>query len=253
MKSRKNFSNKLLIDKIYMNRIKILSIILTVILATGVARSQNRIGVVNDYRLNVGDFDKVIIDNGINVVYSNKADSIGYVNYKCESRYADAVIVSCKEGKLKIQLSPEYVEQSNLPTLNIYSKNLFSINNNSDSTFTAFSLSKCEKFQAKQMGNGTININNIDANEVNARLATGRGNIHISGECRVAKISMIGTGVIQADLLKADDVECLIIGSGSIGCDPLKTLSVKGIGSTKVYYRGNPTIIKKGGGKLIPL
>lgn len=64
---------------------------------------------------------------------------------------------------------------------------------------------------------------------------------------------MVGTGTISADRLEADVVQCKILGSGSIGCWPLQKLNVRGIGSTKVYYKGDPQVKKSGGGKLYPL
>lgn len=38
-----------------------------------------------------------------------------------------------------------------------------------------------------------------------------------------------------------------MVGSGAIGCWPTESISVKGLGSTKVYYRGDP-VVKKGPG-----
>ena len=53
--------------------------------------------------------------------------------------------------------------------------------------------------------------------------------------------------------MRAEIVNCKIIGSGSIGCWCLSKLDVRGIGSTKIYYKGTPEIKKVGGGKLFPL
>ena len=80
-----------------------------------------------------------------------------------------------------------------------------------------------------------------------ASLATGNGTIVITGSAAEAKYVMVGTGTIQADLLCADVVKCTVVGSGAIGCWPTESISVKGLGSTKVYYRGDP-VVKKGPG-----
>ena len=66
-------------------------------------------------------------------------------------------------------------------------------------------------------------------------------------------LKMVGTGTINADGLKTELVNCKIMGSGTIGCWPLSRLDVRGIGSTKIYYKGAPEIKKVGGGKLFPL
>ncbi len=64
----------------------------------------------------------------------------------------------------------------------------------------------------------------------------------------------MGTGSIQADEMQADDVNCTLLGTGYIGCEPVKSLNVKGVNG-KVYYRGTPAKIKNHslGVKLIPL
>ena len=64
---------------------------------------------------------------------------------------------------------------------------------------------------------------------------------------------MVGTGTIQADELKADRVNCKIMGGGNIGCWATESLDVRGIGSTRIYYKGKPKIKKVGGGKVLPL
>ena len=215
------------------------------------ALAQNR---TKEYHISVGPFDKIIVENNINVVFSTKKDSIGYINYTCTPDLADAVIASCKDGKLKIQLEADYTLRKDLPTVYVYSNYLTYVNNSSDSTFTAREIPENFRFEVKQVGNGTINVPNVVCTEAIVRLSTGKGNINISGKCESAKIFMIGTGVIQADLLQANSVECKILGGGAIGCDPRNALTVKGIGSTKIYYRSEPPVIKKtGGGKLIPL
>ncbi|MDE5645853.1 MAG: hypothetical protein K2I45_09485, partial [Muribaculaceae bacterium] len=40
------------------------------------------------------------------------------------------------------------------------------------------------------------------------------------------------------------------LGTGSIGCWPERALDVRGIGTTKIYYRGDPRIKKVGGARL---
>ena len=43
------------------------------------------------------------------------------------------------------------------------------------------------------------------------------------------------------------------MGGGTIGCWALDKLECRGIGSTRIYYKGEPEIKKVGGGKLFPL
>ncbi|MDE6811975.1 MAG: DUF2807 domain-containing protein, partial [Muribaculaceae bacterium] len=110
-----------------------------------------------------------------------------------------------------------------------------------------------ETFSASLIGKGSIIIADIDATNVNAKITTGMGTIIITGNCTTADFKLTGAGTIQADRLKAQNVNCSILGGGSITAYPLKTLNIRGIGSTRILYRGDPVIKRRGGGKLIPI
>lgn len=76
----------------------------------------------------------------------------------------------------------------------------------------------------------------------------------VGGECQRANVKFMGTGVIQADELKAVDVKVKAGGTGSIGVWPQESLAVSGVGSTKVYYKGNPEIKNRTVGvKTLPM
>lgn len=200
------------------------------------------------YTLNIGDFTKLKVHDNVNVVYSNNPDSIGYAFFEGESRFADAFIITPKNETLKIQVSTEDVGSPELPTLHVYSKFLHEVENSSDFTVYINDLAPTTEIKAKLIGNGKIIINNIDATKVSSNLSTGNGTIILKGVCSTASLKMVGTGTIQADGLKANQVNCSIFGTGTIGCWATETLKSKGVGSTKIYYKGNPETIKKSGG-----
>ncbi len=80
----------------------------------------------------------------------------------------------------------------------------------------------------------------------------GKGVIKAQGTTSDAVMKLAGAGKIEAKSLKADKVSCHVFGGGEIHCRPLNELRLKGLGSTSVYYYGNPDRIKKQGiGKLI--
>ncbi len=70
----------------------------------------------------------------------------------------------------------------------------------------------------------------------------GNGTLIISGRCDEAKLNLTGTGVIQADDLIAENASVSAKGTGSVGVHATKDLGVFGMGSTSIYYKGNPTI-----------
>lgn len=205
------------------------------------------------YRVEVGQFDKVKVIDNVNVVYRCRPDSSGWVQYRGTKEFADAFIITPKDGTLKIQVSTEDVGHPELPTLYVYSDFLTSVENSSAFDLLVENPAACAEFSAKEIGNGRIAVENLRANLVKASITTGNGTVSISGKCRKAELKMLGTGVISADRLEAETVDCRILGGGSIGCWPEDKLNVKGIGSTKIYYKGDPDIRKSGGGKLFPL
>ncbi len=143
---------------------------------------------------------------------------------------------------LSIQLSSRVGGANSLPEVLVYSSYLTKVENSGDSTLKVLSVADGPKFSAQLIGNGRIVVSNVKATEVNAGLTTGNGTLVIRGDCDIAKFKLVGTGVIQADGLKANVVSFKAGGTGSVGVWALKQLSVSGVGSTKIYYKGDPEI-----------
>ncbi|MBD5312491.1 MAG: DUF2807 domain-containing protein [Muribaculaceae bacterium] len=215
----------------------------------GTAQAQK----LNDYRLEVGQFDKLKVTDNVNVIYRCMPDSAGYIAYRSTEQFSDAFIFTLNKGTLRIQVSTEDVGAPDLPVVYVYSDFLTEVENSSDFKLTIFSPAPCPEFKAIQVGNGSIVVDDIRATKVTAALATGNGTLNLSGSCEQAVYRMVGVGMIEADMLRANSVSCKILGNGTIGCWPLQRLDVKGIGSTKIYYKGDPTVKKAGGGKLFQL
>lgn len=228
-----------------MNRIKIFGFLLLCCFA---AKAEK-----HAYQLNVGVFDKLNVTDNVNVEYRCVADSAGYIAFEGEPEFADAFIFSNNKGKLRIQVNVEDVNNPNLPVLRVYSHYLSEVENGSDFTTVVENAMAVPSLGVKQIGNGKIIVRDVKANDINISLATGKGNIIVGGECGVVNIKMVGAGKIQCENLNSESVKCHILGSGEIYCNPIKLLEVKGIGSTKIFYKGAPELNKKGGGKLIPI
>lgn len=206
-----------------------------------------------EFTLPVGQFSKVSVDDNVNVHYIGADGSPSRVRYEGDQKYAKAFIISHSGDKLRIQVETEFVNDPELPTLYIYSDFLKSASNSSEATLRIETVAPTSEISFSVMGNGTIVADSIRATKVSANIKSGNGTIAVSGNCETASFGMLGNGTIQADHLEATTVSCKILGTGSIGCWPVDKLKVKGIGSTKVYYKGSPEIDKKGGGKLFQL
>lgn len=206
------------------------------------------------YNVRIGQFEKLKINGDINVVYSNLADSTGWARYE-SGPGGDAIFnfIVKSDNSLKVEPADDKWGTDDLPVVYVYSNFLSSIDCYSNLNVEVKSLAPCPSFNVNQVGNGSIVVSDLKTNNVSAAISTGNGTIYLSGSCDTASFQMIGAGLISAGELKADNVKCRILGTGTIGCWPVYKLNVMGIGSTKIYYKGSPEIKKSGGGKLIEL
>lgn len=212
------------------------------------------IGVsAREFTMPVGQFSKLQVDDDVNVIYIGGDGSPSRVTYEGNQKYSKAFIIDYKGDKLRIQVETAFVADPDLPTLYVYSDFLKQASISSESTLKIEQAAPCSEVKLTLIGNGTMTANNIKATKVSATINSGNGTISINGNCQTATLKMVGNGTIQADRLEAAEVNCKILGTGSIGCWPVNDLKVRGIGSTKIYYKGNPEIDKKGGGKLFKL
>lgn len=207
----------------------------------------------SEFTMPVGQFSKLAVDDNVNVVYVGGDGSPSRIRYEGDQKYAKAFIITNKGDKLRIQVETEFVDDPELPTLYVYSDFLKDASISSESTLKIDQAAPCSEINLSLIGNGTMVANNLRATKISASVNSGNGTISVEGHCQVAKLKMIGSGTIQADRLEAADVDCKILGTGSIGCWPVNRLKVRGIGTTKIYYKGDPEINKKGGGKLFKL
>lgn len=236
-----------------MKRISNIIFLSSLILASAFAKADD----FQTYSINVGQFDRLKVFNDVNVIYRSVPDSTGMAVFQGGKVMADLFYFTNNDGTLTIQTNTSPADTSpaytGIPTVYLYSDYLTLVENSSDCDVSLLCTVPVPTFKAKQIGNGKIIAENVNATNVEAALLTGNGQVTITGQCQKATLRMLGTGLIMADRLKAGKVNCKILGSGSIGCWPITVLDVRGIGSTKIYYKGSPEIKKSGGGKLFPI
>lgn len=205
----------------------------------------------NEYVLDIGEFTKIKLSDRVDVVYRSSPDSVGMIIYRATPRHAEAYSFNVKKGTLQINLEQEW--EADMPVVYVYSSFLTEVENEGEGSISAFSPAPCPEFSAKMIGNGSIIVDNINATSVSASLMTGNGSITMTGSAGEASATMVAAGKIDLSYLSASKVNCKCVGSGWISCWARKTLSVKGIGSTKIYYRGTPQISKFGAAKILPI
>lgn len=192
------------------------------------------------YQLNVHDFAELKVIDGLNVEYTTSADSAGWVSFECEPQYASHLMFTNDKNILKIQIDFENLPTGSLPTVYVRSSSLLKVENSGDSTVTINNLKEVNTFNARLIGNGTLIVKNVKADNVKASISTGAGHMVISGQAERAKLSNIGTGPLEATHLKCQTVKCWLVGTGPIDCYVTEELKVLGAGSGTVYYGGNP-------------
>lgn len=240
------------INKLMIMKRSIFYILLSVLSVLNISAQDKTVHVIK-----VGDFNELRLTDNINVIYSYNVDSIGIARFECTQTIADKLMFTNNtKGKLTIQVATEAVGSKDLPLVYIYSNFLQSVDNASDSVIKIMNIAPVPSVKLKLSSNGKIIAHNIEGTTVEAQIMTGKGSIIVDGKCTTASLRNLGTGEIQADKLIAEDVNCNLTGTGTIGCYASNILSIKGIGTGKVYYLGNPKEIKTfklGSIKAIPL
>lgn len=198
------------------------------------------------YELKFGEFHELKVVDGINVDYISDPSRAGTVEFMADQTTASSVIFEPGKGKLSISLASRDTVYTKLPTVTVYSSFLSYVKNSGDSTVRVLSPAPVPKFKAQLVGNGRLVARDIKATEVEGAIYTGHGIMVLSGETTMAKLNIAGgASQIQADELKANEVSCTVTGTGTVNCYAVKKLSVGGLGSGKVIYRGTPEIKNK--------
>lgn len=205
---------------------------------------------VKTYVLDVKDFGELQVVDDINVIYRSNPDSAGMAVFTCAPDQVPLLMFSNTKNKLKIQVNNPDGLTVMLPCVTVYSNYLLAAENSGDSTVVVESPAPGAAFKARILGNGTLIVRNIHATQTEGKLDTGRGHLVLSGVTRSAKLSNIGTGSIEAGNLLAENASVSILGTGSIDCQVSGDLTIKGMGTGKVFYKGDPKIKKRSIGSV---
>lgn len=193
------------------------------------------------YDIDVRDFTQLIVVDGVNVEYTTGTDSVGTVSFECEPTVSSCLLFSNKNNCLKIQVDANALPVgAKLPTVKAVSSNLTKAENSGDSTVNVSGLRNVSTFSARLIGNGTLIVRDLNADNVNGAITTGSGHLVLAGKAIKAKLSNIGTGPLEANSLDCVSVKCVSFGTGDIDCHVTEQLTIIGAGSGTVYYSGNP-------------
>ncbi|MCM1004923.1 MAG: DUF2807 domain-containing protein [Prevotella sp.] len=207
-----------------------------------------------EYKVNTNEFTKLKVSDNINVVYKCDPSRNGTATFECPDNLAGALMFENNgKGKLTVEIAPDYIgKEIDLPTVYVFSEFLTEVESSSAKKVQITELPRIAELKATLFGNGTLELIDIDTHKVSAASMTGHGTIKINGKAADALFKVAGNGKIDGNGLEATKVTCHVFGAGEIHCKPIDELKLKGLGSTTVYYSGNPKQIKKQGiGKLV--
>lgn len=202
---------------------------------------------VKRYELEVKDFTCLDVVDGFNVVYHTSNDTIGVAMFETTTLIADKILFE-NNNKGKLSIKKGFYEEGQLPDglpeIHVYSRFLKEVRNSADSLIRLASFRPTMEFKATIIGNGRIVARGINCSKFSGAIKTGSGTIVAAGNCETASLSVLGTGSVQADDLKAQNVSAnFTLGTGTIGCFPVDDLLIKGI-KGQVFFRGNPAKIR---------
>lgn len=202
---------------------------------------------IQRYELDVNDFNTLIVENSIRIDLKCSPDSAGKAVFYATPPQSDEIFFSNNnKGRLTLSRDPS-AGNDHPPFITLYSSGIKKIVNSGDSLVRIDSIETTEKFQAILIGNGRLVVHDVKAPEVDASIRSGHGQLIIDGSCTKATLSLVGTGIIQADHLDCVNCKTSVVGTGTIGVNPSESITITGMGSGNVWYRTVPPTIKSRG------
>lgn len=215
--------------------------IITLLLVMGLQAFAQKTFRPDHYAVKIEDFSELVVVNDVTVTYRQSADSAGLAVFDATRQNAASLIFNCKKGKLKIETTWDDGLPHATPSVTVYSTMLGRVENDGDSLVTVASAVPVPEFKAKVVGNGSVTTCPVTATRIDASVSAGKGTVTIAGQCQQAKYSITGKGTINAEGVKAQEVTCAITGPGTVYCDVVNQLTLKGISKGgQVYYLAEP-------------
>lgn len=157
------------------------------------------------------------------------------------------------QGNLKIKYDSWRSNRYKKVKIYVTSPNWEGVNVSGSGNVVSKSAIKSDEFTMTLSGSGRISIENLSANELEARIS-GSGDIDVAGPKKAGslEISISGSGDYDGIDLAVDKVDIRISGSGSARVFAESELKASVSGSGDIYYKGNALIDARisGSGKV---
>lgn len=197
----------------------------------------------------IGQFNRIRLYGNVNIQCHIIDDSSSDKQYigtvlHCQTGNYDSVVIRNNHGTLTIYVNEDSINSNApIPAVQLYTDSLNYVENSYDGQLRISGIVQTDIFTAKQQSNGSIIVENLDCRLAKLSLTAGHGSIVIdAGNCDKLHCGLVGAGHITTIGLIAADVKCRFLGGGSISCNSSASLSVFGVGTTKIKYSGKPKI-----------
>ncbi|APD06182.1 hypothetical protein UJ101_00643 [Flavobacteriaceae bacterium UJ101] len=193
--------------------------------------------ISNFTELNIaGSIDYILVDNARQSA----------VIVKTHANLMDRIEIKQKSSALSIGLKNNTNLRS-YKTFEVYipvsTRNLAEIHHAGSGEMISEVILSANSLELNHAGSGEVST---QVNSYNLKASTaGSGEINLEGKAENVKMSLSGSGEILAKNLKSKNAKIGISGSGEVEISVSHDLKVAISGSGDVYYKGNPSNIKK--------
>jgi len=196
------------------------------------------------------------IELALNATVNYTQDSVFKVELKGQQNVINEIQTEISGSQLIIKLPWDTKLVSYAPiTINISAPGVSAFNVSGSGTIQSSGSITVTNADFNVSGSGSININNINAGDIDTRVS-GSGTVQLSGgNSATQTLNISGSGLIDVLGVTSKTASTYTSGSGDIKLTATEKLETHISGSGKVYYTGNPVIDSNisGSGKLIHL
>jgi len=217
----------------------------------------NRTAIYGNYqlvnqRIEIGDYDKVILNVPAEVFYQQFSDSTPYLQIHTDENIFRALDVRVQDNQLIIDVKKDSVIKPTQFTIYTASSNLNRVSVAGAGKIRLKGEVNAEDFNLDIAGSGNFLSDSLICDKLTASIV-GSGNAQLTGASNSSSFKITGTGSIQAFSYLVQESDCHILGSGNIETWVTNKLDVNITGSGNLTYRGNPKSINNntlGSGKV---
>ncbi len=189
----------------------------------------------------VSGFSKISlsISGNLHLKQGNKYEVV----LKGDEETLDNILTEVSGKTLRIKSKP-MMHWNNYGKIEIYitSPDINGISVSGSGDVTTETPVKTSELNLNISGSGTINIDNLAADELEATI-TGSGNIKLDGKIsNSSDLTITGSGDFRGEKLQVKSVDVHITGSGSAKVYATDRLNTHITGSGDVYYAGRPLV-----------